>query len=96
MISVICLSGFLIFFNTKKIIPILEEIRDEGWFFDTEIIARSYYKKYKIKMLPTLFIRKPEKTSTVRVFNDSLKYFKNLLKFRKEAKKLKKRGKSFI
>jgi len=82
-------AGFK-FFNTKKIIPVLEEIRDKKWFFDTEVIVRSYYKNYKIKILPTLFLRRIDKTSTVKVFSDSLDYFKKILKFRKEAKKLRK------
>ncbi len=81
-------AGFK-FFNRKKILPILKETKDKGWFWDTEVITRAYYKKHKIKMLPTLFIRKPSKTSTVKVFSDSLDYFKKLLRFRKEIKRMK-------
>ena len=80
-------AGFK-FFNKKKIIPILKEIKDKKWFWDTEIIVRSYYKGYKIKEIPTLFIRKSNKISTVNLFKDSLDYFKNLIIFRKEVKKI--------
>ncbi len=81
-------AGFK-FFNREKIIPVLEEVEDKKWFWDTEIVTRAYYKKLKITELPTLFIRKACKTSTVKLFSDSLDYFKKLNKFRKEIKKLK-------
>jgi len=78
-------AGFK-FFNRKKILPILEEIEDKKWFWDTELIMRSYYRGYKIKEIPTLFIRKDNKTSTVKLVSDSLDYFRKLLKFRKDIK----------
>ena len=84
-------SGFK-FFNKKKILPILEEIKDKRWFWDTEVIVRSYYKGYKIKEIPTLFKTDPNKTSTVNLFRDSIDYFKNLVKFRKEFKYFKKQN----
>lgn len=84
-------SGFK-FFNKKKILPILEEIKDKRWFWDTEVIIRSYYKGYKIKEMPTLFKTDPNKTSTVNLFRDSLDYFKNLVRFRKEFKYIKKQN----
>ena len=67
---------------------LLEQTKDKGWFWDTEITARAHYNKLKIKTLPTLFIRKPYKTSTVNIISDSLGYFKKLLKFRKETKRI--------
>ncbi len=83
-------AGFK-FFNKEKILSVLEETKDKGWFWDTEIITRAYYKNYKIKMLPTLFIRKPYKTSTVKLFSDGVDYFKKLLKFRKEIKAIRRK-----
>lgn len=83
-------AGFK-FFNKKRIIPILDEIKDKKWFWDTEIMVRSYYKKYKIKEIPMLFIRKNNKTSTVKLFKDSLDYFNNLIRFKKEIKNLTKK-----
>ena len=80
-------AGFK-FFNKKRIIPILKEAENKGWFWDTEIIVRSYYKKYKIKQIPALFIKKKNKISTVRIFRDSLDYFKNLIVFRKKIRKV--------
>ena len=81
-------TGFK-FFNKKRILPILDEVKDEKWFWDTEIMVRPYHKKFKIKEMPVLFIKKGYKISTVKIFKDSLDYFKKLIKFRKEIKKLK-------
>jgi len=78
-------AGFK-FFNRKKILPLLDEVKDKRWFWDTEIIARAYYKHYKIKELPSLFIKKDFKISTVKLFSDSIEYFRRLLKFRREIK----------
>lgn len=74
------------FFNRKKILPILDEIRDKFWFWDTEIIIRSYYKGLKIKEIPVIFIRNPSSPSTVKFFRDIKRYFMNLMKFRRELK----------
>ena len=82
-------AGFK-FFNREKILPVLEQTKDKGWFWDTEIMARAYYNKLKIKMIPTLFIRKTYKTSSVKLFNDTLDYLKKLVKFRRYINNLKK------
>jgi glycosyltransferase AglD len=74
------------FFNREKILPVLDEIKDTKWFWDTEVMVRSYFKGYKIKEIPTLFIRGDSHT-TVRIFSDTLKYLKNIIKFRRELKK---------
>ena len=68
------------FFNRDKIIPILDLVRDEKWFWDTEIIARSRLAGLKIKELPTVFIRE-SLYSTVKIFKDSWRYLINLIKF---------------
>ena len=69
------------FFNREKISPVLDEIRDTHWFWDTEIMVRSYLKGYRIKEIPTLYIRKHDTGTTVKIFRDTLIYFKNLLAF---------------
>ena len=70
------------FFNRKRILPILDEVENPRWFWDTEIIARSYYKGLKIVEIPTLFIKDPQKKSTVKILEDTFNYLKNLLRFR--------------
>lgn len=83
-------AGFK-FFNRQRILPILEEVKDKHWFWDTEIMVRSYYKGYKIKELPALFIPDYKRVSKVNIFKDSLDYLVNLLRFRKEISSMRKR-----
>jgi len=75
------------FFKRNKILPVLEKTRDHGWFWDTEICARSYLFGLKIKQLRVLFERRAEKKSTVRLFPDSLDYVKKLWAFQREYRK---------
>lgn len=70
------------FFSRRKILPVLKETENKKWFFDTEIIARSYRKRLKIKEIPVLYIRRPEKQSTINLIPDSLEYLKSILMFR--------------
>jgi glycosyltransferase involved in cell wall biosynthesis len=74
------------FFNREKILPVLDETEDPHWFWDTEIVTRSYYKGLKIAEVPVLFIRENQKYSTVKFFRDTLYYFKQLLRFRNVIK----------
>lgn len=75
------------FFRRSKILPVLEQTRDHGWFWDTEICARSYLLGLKIKQLRVLFERRAEKKSTVRLFPDSLDYVKKLWAFQRTYRK---------
>lgn len=81
-------TGFK-FFDREKILPILEEVRDNHWFWDTEIIARAYFKGLKIVEVPTLYVRRKDKKSTVKVLPDTIYYLKKLFWFKHELKKLK-------
>lgn len=76
-------AGFK-FFRRDKILPLLDKIKDEGWFWDTEIMVQSFANQFNIKVIPALFIKKPEKKSTVNVFKDSFDYFFKLFQFRKQ------------
>ena len=76
-------TGFK-FFNRKKIIPILSQLQDMGWFCDTEIMVRSLKAGLKIIEIPCLFIRRSDKKSTVNIKKDALDYFVSLFRFRKE------------
>lgn len=76
------------FFNRKRILPILDKIRDKHWFWDTEVMVRSYYKGYRIKEIPSLFLPDYKRSSKVNLFRDSYDYLVNLLRFRKELNQL--------
>lgn len=82
-------TGFK-FFNRLRILPILDMTMNKHWFWDTEIMALSYYNHLKIVEIPTLFVRREDKKSTVRVLSDTLGYLKSLMEFRKRRKELEK------
>lgn len=74
------------FFLRDKIIPVLDKVKDSYWFWDTEIILRAKISKLKMLGIPTVFIRRKDKTSTVKIFQDTLKYIKGIIRLRKELK----------
>jgi len=74
------------FFNRERILSVLKETKDPGWFWDTEIMALSYHANLKIVELPCLFIRRYDKKSSVNIFRDSFEYFTKLVKFSRELK----------
>jgi len=76
------------FFKRKKLKPLLKKVKYKDWFFDTEIMALCFKNKLKVKEIPVAFVRRSDKTSTVKFIPDTIKYFKNLIKFSKEFKKL--------
>lgn len=76
------------FFNREKILPIVEKVQDKGWFWDTEIMARTYYHHLRVLELPVLFIHRFDKKSTVKIFNDSWDYLVKLIKFKRKLKNL--------
>ncbi len=76
------------FFNRERIMPVLAECTDPGWFWDTEVMTRSYFTGLKIVEIPTLFIKRYDKQSSVRLVRDTLEYFGKLRHFRREAQRL--------
>lgn len=75
-------TGFK-FFNRERLLPLLEEIEDQGWFWDTEVMVRGYLHGYQIREIPALFLRRLDKQSTVHGVRDSLVYARRLVRFRK-------------
>ncbi len=80
-------TGFK-FFRRDKVLPVLDEVRDERWFWDTEIMVRSLLHNYRVAEIPCLFIRRYDKQSTVNVITDSIDYFRKLWRFRGELQRL--------
>lgn len=80
------------FFQREKILPGLKKVKDKSWFFDTEIVARSYWQGLKIVSIPVLFLRRKDKESTVRLIPDTVKYIKSLWNFKRETKNISKQN----
>ncbi len=70
------------FFRRSVVLPLLDEVEDEGWFWDTEFMARAARRGLRVSEIPGAYIRRADKTSTVRGLRDSLRYFRQLLRFR--------------
>lgn len=70
------------FFNREKILPVLQDMEDKHWFWDTEIITRSSLYGLKIHEEPVLFLRNKDKKSTVRLIPDIAAYLKALWKLK--------------
>ena len=78
-------AGFK-FFNRGRILPILDKVKDTHWFWDTELMVRSYRLKYKISTLPMLFLPDHLRKSKTNLLLDSVSQLIKLFKFRKELK----------
>lgn len=74
------------FFKRKSILPILNQVQDKRWFWDTELVARSYFNGLKISKIPTLVLKRKDKKTTVHLLRDTFIYLKNLYYFGKLLK----------
>jgi glycosyltransferase involved in cell wall biosynthesis len=82
-------TGFK-FFRRSKVAPILENIQDRRWFWDTEVMALCYLAGLRIVEIPCLFQRRFDKRSSVNSISDSLDYLQSILRFRRRAAELRK------
>ena len=71
------------FFRRGKLLPVLDSISDPGWFWDTEFMVRAARLGLRIDEIPGAYIRRGDKTSTVRGLRDSFRYFAKLIAFRR-------------
>ncbi len=79
-------TGFK-FFRRQPLLPVIDAIRDPGWFWDTEFMVRAARRGLRIEEVPGAYIRRGDKTSTVRGLSDSLAYFAKLVAFRRELRR---------
>jgi glycosyltransferase involved in cell wall biosynthesis len=68
-------------FRREKLNKILPKVEYSDWFFDTEILALAHKYKLKAVEVPVAFVRNKQKTSTVRLIPDSIKFLKNLISY---------------
>jgi glycosyltransferase involved in cell wall biosynthesis len=78
-------TGFK-FFRRARVLPLLDEIQDGGWFWDTEFMVRAARRGLSVVEVPGAYIRREDKTSTVRGLRDSVRYFLALLRFRRRLR----------
>ena len=70
------------FFKRETTSAMVLGSEDDGWFWDTEVMARARLANVRIRELPVLFLRRADKASTVHPFRDSLAYLRGLHAFR--------------
>lgn len=70
------------FFRREALLPVLDEIRDPGWFWDTEFMVRAARRGLRILEIPGAYVRREDKASTVSGIRDSVRYFRKLVAFR--------------
>jgi len=75
------------FFRRETVLPLLDEIQDPGWFWDTEFMVRAARRRLRMVEIPGAYIRRKDKTSTVSGVRDSLRYFGQLLRFRSQLRR---------
>jgi glycosyltransferase AglD len=75
------------FFRRDRVLPLLDEIKEAGWFWDTEFMVRAARRGLRMVEIPGAYIRRGDKTSTVSGMSDSLRYFRQLLRFRAELRR---------
>lgn len=78
-------AGFK-FFRRTAILPVLDLCRDTHWFWDTEICVRAHRAGLRLAEIPTLFVRREDKASTVRVLRDSWLYLRALYRLRRDLR----------
>jgi glycosyltransferase AglD len=72
------------FFRRETLLPVLGEIQDPGWFWDTEFMLRAERRGLRIVEIPGAYVRRYDKRSTVQGLRDTLAYFRKLLAFRRQ------------
>ena len=70
------------FFKRETTSSVVLGSENDGWFWDTEVMARGRLANVRIHELPVLFHRRSDKATTVRVWHDSWAYLRALHEFR--------------
>jgi glycosyltransferase AglD len=74
------------FFRRETVLPVLDEIEDGGWFWDTEFMVRAARRGLRVVEVPGAYIRREDKASTVHGMRDSVRYFLALVRFRRRLR----------
>lgn len=67
-------------FRKERVLPIIEEVEDEKWFWDTELLVRAQKKGLDVKEIPIEW--KEARGSKFRLLRDTANMGMSLLRFR--------------
>ena len=73
------------FFRRETASAVVLGSESDGWFWDTEVMARAALADLRIVELPVLFLRRSDKHSTVRLWRDARAYLVELHRFRSKV-----------
>jgi len=79
-------AGFKLF-QKDKILGLISKVKDKHWFWDTEIIVVAHKHGLKVKEIPVSFKRRLDKTSTVNLTADSIKYIQGIYNLKRKLEK---------
>ncbi|MFH8080300.1 MAG: glycosyltransferase family 2 protein [Candidatus Aenigmatarchaeota archaeon] len=71
--------------NRKIVKELIPKIKDNEWFFDTELIVKADKYGYKLKEIPVKWIE--DKGSTVNIKKTVVNYIRNIFRLRRELKR---------
>jgi len=72
------------FFRRSKILTYASTIKDQHWFWDTEVIIRGKMNNMNIVELPVLYQRRTDKKSSVRLVKDTIQYLRSITSLKRE------------
>ena len=67
-------------FRRTSLLPILDKIEDEHWFWDTELLVRAQRTGYRVKELPVQWVDKGAANTKVKAVSDSTAMFSNIIR----------------
>jgi glycosyltransferase involved in cell wall biosynthesis len=70
------------FFRRETAAGVVLQSEANGWFWDTEVMARAVLADLRVREMPVLFLRRWDKRSTVRLGRDVVDYLAELHRFR--------------
>jgi glycosyltransferase involved in cell wall biosynthesis len=78
-------AGFK-FFRLASMRPVLARCSAPGWFWDTEVVTRAYDAGLEIAEVTCRFVRRLDKTSTVKPIRDTCRQFVGLAALRRSRR----------
>jgi hypothetical protein len=76
------------FFRRNRVLPLVEQSREPGWFWDTEIMVLALRAGLRIAEVPCLFLRRFDWRSSVRPVRDTFHYLVTLSRFRRRVARM--------
>jgi hypothetical protein len=65
----------------EVIVPLLELVEDDGWFFDTELLYRAHRSRYALHEVPVRWVEDPD--SRVDIFATALEDLRGVARLRR-------------